>query len=124
MLPYVPPEKKTGNENKRCNLASMMYYKKQDNLEVKNEWGNYVSKLKNPEMKIDNESNEFFKCDPDINVTLEAGRDKEFADVKEECPDLCNTSWCTARTKCGQLSWQPVNRWKILQPRWIIVLCC
>ena len=63
-----------------------MYYQKEDNLEVWCELGMYTTQFKNPEIKILNESNKFLEGDPDVDIMLEAGREKLSAGI-EEIPD-------------------------------------
>ena len=46
----------------------------QNNPEVWCKPGVYVTKFKNPEMKIENESNKFLEGDSNIEMTFEAGR--------------------------------------------------
>ena len=48
-----------------------MYYQKQDDFKVWCELGVYVTKLKNPKLKLENESNKFLKEDPGVDVMQE-----------------------------------------------------
>ena len=84
-----------------------MYDQIQDKLEVWHDLGVYMTRFENPEMKVENKSNKLLEEDPDVDVMLEAGREKESVDSKELSPDLINTSWHVARTKSGQIS-QPL----------------
>ena len=65
---------------------------KQDNLELWCELGVYVSKVENPEMKIENESNKFLEGDKDVDLTLEAWWENESFSNNEIGPYLSNTS--------------------------------
>ena len=47
----------------------------------------HMTKFKNPDMKIENESKKFLKEDPTVNVMLEVGRERLPVRNKEESPD-------------------------------------
>ena len=58
----------------------------------------YETKLKNPDMKIENESNKFLHLDPDVDVMLEAGMEKESVSLKKISPDSSDASWHAVKT--------------------------
>ena len=66
---------------------------------IRCEPGLYISTLENPEIRVDNDSSEFLKGDPDFVVTMEAGRENESVGIKEVSPDLSNDSWHKIRMK-------------------------
>ena len=51
-----------------------------------------MTKFKNPEMNIENDSNEFLEMDANVDVMLEARRFKESVGINEISHDLSNTS--------------------------------
>ena len=97
-------------ETKDVIWLKWMYYMKQDNTKVWHKWRVYVTKYKNPEIKVENESNKFLKGDPGIDVMLKAEWVKEFVDIKEWSPDQNNTFLHMVRTGNGWISLPPEHQ--------------
>ena len=60
-----------------------------------------MTKFKNPQMKTENESNNFLEGDPDVDVILEAKMKRESLGIDEIIPDLSDISWHTVRRRSG-----------------------
>ena len=59
----------------------MHVFHKLETIEVWFGPGNYIA---NPEIKVENDSSELHEDDPDVDMTMEAGGEKESLEIKNE----------------------------------------